>query len=270
MEMAIDSLNFSYADKQVLHGITFCLEKPQMVVILGPNGVGKSTLIYCIDRLLNPQYGTVLLDGQDIDEMPLKELALKVAYVPCASSAVFQMSVIDSIMIGRQPRSAWRMNDSDMSVVHDVIEMLDIEDLMFRPISELSAGQRQKVMIARGLVQETQVLLLDEPTANLDVKHQMEVMDLMKFLVEEKEKVVLAVCHDINLAAKYADSVLLMSDGGIFASGSPAEVITAANIEKVYGVQAEVIVDEGRPHVIFKYGTSGRSSLRSSNRSSCA
>lgn len=255
MKLNVNGISFSYPSKSVLNDITFDFDGPQLVAILGPNGVGKSTLIYCIDRILKPSGGAVLINDRDTREYPMKELAKTVGYVPYASSDTFPMTVVDAVLLGRHPHSNWKSTRADVKVVYDVLRMMGIEDLAKRQFNELSAGQHQKAMLARGLVQEPQILLLDEPTANLDVRHQLGVTKLLRDLAHERNMLIVMICHDLNIASKYADSILMMKDGTIFAAGTAEEVITKDNIETVYDVRCSVIDDEGRPHVILQDGT---------------
>ena len=161
--------------------------------------------------------------------------------------------------MGRHPYSRWGSLDDDLDMVYDVLEKLGIENLAMRPFNELSAGQHQKVMLARGLVQEPKILLLDEPTSNLDVKHQLDVAKMLKKLSEEQHILIIMICHDINIAAKYSDEIILLCDGSIYDIGTPQEVITEENLAHVYGVTSRIVDDDGRPHVILKDTISERS-----------
>ena len=252
MMIKIDDMAFSYSSVPVLESITMDLSGPQLVAILGPNGVGKSTLIHCINKILTPTRGTVLVNDRNVKDYQTYKLSQLVGYVPYSSSDTFPMTVIDTVLIGRHPRSRWKFNDHDLDVVYDVLELLNIQDLALRPFNELSAGQHQKVMLARGLAQEPEILLLDEPTSNLDVRHQLEVMKLLKRISQEKNVLVVIICHDINISAKYADKILLLSEGTIYSAGTPNEVITKENLKAVYDVEAEIIDDDGSPHAMFK------------------
>ena len=256
MQLIINDIDFSYSSTPVLHDITVRMEGPKFVSILGPNGVGKSTLIHCINKILSPTKGTVMIDEKDVKETSLKELAKIVGYVPYSSNDTFPLTVVDTVLMGRHPHSKWGSLDEDLDIVYGTLEMLGITDLAMRSFNELSAGQHQKVMLARGLVQEPKILLLDEPTSNLDVRHQLDVTMMLKQLSIEKQILVIMISHDINIAAKYADEVIMMHDGSIYAIGTPQEVITKENMETVYGVNTKIIDDDGRPHVILKNSVS--------------
>ncbi len=252
MKLKIDKVEFRYSSTPVLKDICLELDGCKFVSIMGPNGVGKSTLIHCINKILSPTAGSVFIDGEDVKNINLKSMAKQVGYVPYSASDTFPLTVVDTVLMGRHPHSTWGSLDEDLDIVYDTLELLEISDLAMRSFNELSAGQHQKVMLARGLVQEPKILLLDEPTSNLDIRHQLEVTRILKELAIEKNILIIMISHDINIAAKYADEVIMMHDGGIFAVGTPAEVITEDNLETVYGVRSKVIFDEGRPHVILR------------------
>ncbi len=252
MYLKINNVQFEYTSVPVLKDICLDVDGAQFVSILGPNGVGKSTLIHCINKILTPTAGVVTLDGNDVKETPLKELAKQVGYVPYTSSDTFPLTVVDTVLMGRHPHSKWKSLSEDLDIVYDTLKLMGIEDLAMRPFNELSAGQRQKVMLSRGLVQEPQILLLDEPTSNLDVRHQLEVTKILLDLSRSKNITVIMISHDLNIAAKYADNLILMHEGSIFSVGKPYDVLTEENLKVVYGVDSTIIADDDRPHVILR------------------
>jgi len=252
MIIDINGLQFGYSSVPVLKDVTVKMEGPKFISILGPNGVGKSTLIHCINKILTPTEGVVMIDDREVKDITIKEMAKMVGYVPYSANDTFPLTVVDTVLMGRHPHSHRGSLDSDLDIVYDTLEMLGILDLAMRSFNELSAGQHQKVMLARGLAQEPKILLLDEPTSNLDVRHQLEVAKMLKRLSREKDILVIMICHDINIAAKYSDEIILLNGGTVYAVGTPNEVITEGNLEDVYGVICRVIDDDGMPHVILK------------------
>ncbi len=255
MEVKIDDVSFSYKgseDSPVLKEISALIRGPQVVSILGPNGVGKSTLIHCINKILEPTHGVVMLDGVETTEYTLKEMAKRISYVPYSSSDTFPLTVVDTILLGRHPHAGWKTTDEDLRKVYEVLERLEISDLAMRYFNELSAGQHQKVMLARGLVQEPDIILLDEPTSNLDIRHQLGISRMLRELSRTDGILVVMISHDLNIAARYSDNIILMHNGGIYAAGSPKDVLTEENIRTVYGVESKIIDDEGRPYIVVR------------------
>jgi iron complex transport system ATP-binding protein len=251
VELELKDLSFAYKEMNVLKDINLILNEPKLISIIGPNGVGKSTLIHCINKILSPTGGCVLVNGIDNRELSYKNLAKIMGYVPYTTVNTFPISVTDAVLMGRHPHSGRNITDQDLRIVFETLEMLEIDDLAERSLNELSAGQLQKVVLAKGIAQQPRVLLLDEPTSNLDIKHQVNVTKLLKTVSEEKKMMVIMICHDLNIAAKYSDSIIMMHDGEIFAVGSPSEVITPENITSVYGISCKIIDDFGRPHIIL-------------------
>ena len=250
VKLKIKDVEFSYASVPILKDVCIELAASEMLGVVGPNGAGKSTLLRCIDRILKPQRGSILLDEREIKEMSRMELAKKMGYIPQSSAQVFPATVFDTVLMGRRPHIGWRSNEKDMKKVLETLQMLNIKSFAMRDINELSGGQQQKVFIARALTQEPDVLLLDEPTSNLDIKHQLEVMDIIKNIVREKGIAAIMAIHDLNLASRYADRIVMMNGGEVFDAGDAAAVLTPENIKHVYDVEVEVPNHGGRPYIV--------------------
>ena len=253
IELDIRDLGFGYTqESDVLKDVTIRISGPQLISIIGPNGVGKSTFIYCLNKILTPTDGCVYIDGEDINGISIKDLAKKMGFVPHATSDVFPMTVMDTVLMGRHPHSGRKITDDDVKEAYRILKLLDIGELAMRPFDQLSAGQHQKVILARGLAQKPRVLLLDEPTSNLDIKHQMDVARILKELSISEDMTVIMISHDLNIASRYSDRIVMMFDRGIYRLGTPEEVITQDNIRHVYNVESKVVMDEGRPYVILR------------------
>ncbi len=247
----VKDLAADYGDLRVWDGISLEINEPGLVVILGPNGVGKSTFMYMLNKILVPVEGSVYLGDRDIAEMDYRDIARIVAYVPQKSDETFSMSVLNTVLMGRYPISGRTTSAEDVRYAAKCLKVLGITDLAMRDFNELSAGQHQKVMIARGLAQEPQIMLLDEPTSNLDVFHQMHVMKMLRDIAHQKGIIILAICHNLNIASRFADRLILFSEGAIKSDGTPEQVITAENIQDVYNVKADITEVDGRPYAIF-------------------
>ncbi len=251
--MSLDHVHCGYRNKEILSDISFDITEPGYICIVGPNGVGKSTLIKVIDGIIKPTSGTVTVMGKDVKDYSLRELSKTVGYVPVISSDFNVLSVLDTVLIGRFSRQKWRTTKADIEIALKALRAMEIDDLAARNFNELSAGQRQKVSISRGLVQEPKILMLDEPTANLDIRHQIYVSAFLRKLSDTTGMTAFTVSHDLNLAAKYATKVIVLQrPGKIYAIGSPEEVITKQMIHDVYEVDCEVVDDNGTPHVILQ------------------
>ena len=250
--LVVKDLQFHYqGGPRVLKKINFTLEDGKFLAILGNNGVGKSTMLKCFNRIIAPDAGEVILNGEDLLKMPVRQVAKRIAFV-AQNVPNTQMTVHDMVMLGRRPYMRWGFTEHDHELVHRAMDRLKVSDFRGRFLNQLSGGERQKVMLARGLVQEPEILLLDEPTSNLDVRHQLDVTKMLKRLSEERGILIVMISHDINIAAKFADKVVLMFQGRIFDAGTPNEVITEDNLRTVYGVTSRIVDDDGRPHVILK------------------
>jgi len=259
MRLKIDNLEVGYGAAPVISGVTIEIPAGEFVGIIGPNGSGKTTLLRAVARVLKPTVGKVLLDGRDIFELSVREMAREVAVVPQETTVAFDFTCLEVVLMGRNPHlGRFQVEGSrDREIAEQAMQMTGTLHLASRPINALSDGERQRVVIARGLAQQARTILLDEPTSHLDINYQFEIMDLIRSLNRKNGLTVLAVLHDLNLAAQYADRLVLLGGGGVQAIGVPEEVLTADNVRRVY--KAEVWVRRhpttGRPYVIA--GVSG-------------
>lgn len=249
MILTIAGLQFRYNGCAVLDNIGFKVEKGQIVAVLGVNGAGKSTLLKCIDGILKPKGGAVLVEGEDMRRMGRERVARRLAYVPQRYTEEEGLSVFDAVLLGRKPHARWSYSESDMQVVEGVLQTIGIEHLALRAANKLSGGEAQKVMIARALAQEPDVLLLDEPTSSLDLKNQIEVISLLGSTVRSRGIAVLAAMHDISMAMRFADLFLFLKDGRIHAAVAKKDV-TPETIASVYGVKVLLGEADGYPFVI--------------------
>ncbi|WP_432252515.1 ABC transporter ATP-binding protein [Streptomyces sp. HNM1019] len=247
-------LTLAYEDRTVVDGLDLEVPDGEVTVIVGPNACGKSTLLRALGRLLRPRGGAVLLDGTDLARIPTKRIAQSVGLLPQTPVAPEAITVADLVSRGRQPHQRWwqQWSEEDERAVTDAMERTDVTALADRPVDELSGGQRQRVWIAMALAQETDLLLLDEPTTYLDISHQVEVLDLVRQLNHERGRTVVAVLHDLNQAARYADHLIAMKGGGIVARGRPGDIVTADLVHEVFGLGSVVVPDPvtGSPLVV--------------------
>lgn len=249
VNITIKSLTFGYNGSMILDNLNLVVEDSEVLGLVGPNGSGKTTLIKCMDKILKPK-GSILIDGRDIDTVSRTELAKRLGYVPQSSSTPLATTVFDTVLMGRRPHISWRVSDSDLDKVADILGLLHLENLAMRDFSQLSGGQKQKVLIARALAQEPEVLLLDEPTSSLDMKHQLEVMETISSLVKEKKISAVMALHDLNLASMFVDKLAILKGGKIYAAGEPIDLLNAKNIRDVYGVEAVVMNNLDRPYIV--------------------
>jgi iron complex transport system ATP-binding protein len=238
----VGHLSFGYCDTEVLRDISFKVKRGSFLAIAGPNGAGKSTLLNLLCAALRPKSGSINIDAAPIEAYSSRSLARKVAVVRQEFVPVFGFSVIETVLMGRTPYSKRCLFESriDRQIADEAMEATDTARFAARPLANLSGGERQRVFIARALAQDTDILLLDEPTSFLDIKHQVGIYDLLKAIQLQKGKTIAAVTHDINLAVRYADAALLLgpvqADSSGFWYGCPAEVFLPERIEAVFGV----------------------------------
>lgn len=251
MGLKVNNLNFSYAEKDILKDISLEVKPGEILGLLGPNGVGKTTLLKCINKILAPTSGEIFINSKRIDHLSEKNLAHHLSYVPQSTHSNFPVTVVDMIMIGRLPFMNFKVGKKDKDVVFGLLDEMGLSDMAFDPINRLSGGERQRVFIARAIAQEPRVILLDEPTSNLDMKHQVEILKLLKRTVTENQISAVMTVHDLTLAGMFCDKVVMLKDQSIYARGYCHEVITEANIEAVYGVKTEIHERHGKPHVLL-------------------
>tara|TARA_B110000444_G_scaffold166165_1_gene155303 strand:- start:4003 stop:4866 length:864 start_codon:yes stop_codon:yes gene_type:complete len=240
--LEVRNLSFSYGENRVLEEIDLSIPENELVSVLGINGAGKSTLLKCLNRIITPQTAEIKLKSKDVQELDLVEISKLISYVPQSVRSSFSMDVFDVVLLGRRPYINWRIGERDREIVSETLRFLNLEDFAFRKFNKLSGGERQRIIIAKAIAQEPQLFLLDEPTSDLDLKNQIQVMKKLKSLVSDSEssKSALVAIHDINIAARFSDRIILLSDGKIVADGTPIEVLTSENIAKVFGVTSEI------------------------------
>ncbi|MFW5987776.1 MAG: ABC transporter ATP-binding protein [Methanohalophilus sp.] len=239
MKINIEGLEFSYNGHPTLKNMNVMVNKGEFLSIIGPNGSGKTTLLKCINKILEPKKGSIYIDNRNLEEFHRKDIAKQVGYIPQAERGTFPSTVFDTVLMGRKPHMNWMPGAKDLEVVSDVMDVLELNDIAMKNINELSGGQRQKVIIARALAQQPEILLLDEPTSSLDLKHQLEVLDITQKQTLSGVSVIMTV-HDLNLAARYSDKIIMMKEGEIFHGGG-IEILTPENIEPVYEVSVDVL-----------------------------
>ena len=245
MALIARDIEFGYDKKiPILHGVSIQAEPGQMISLIGPNGSGKTTFIKCLNRIHRASGGTLTLDGKDLFSCKRESLAKKIGYVPQSLGNMMGGTVLDVIIIGRRQSITWKITEEDIGKAREILRPLGSEHLANQSYQELSGGQKQQVLIARALAQDTDIYLFDEPTSYLDIRNQLEVMKIARHLVEDLGRTVIMVVHDLNMAMRYSDRVVLMQNGRIFASGTPKEVLSEDNIWEVYGIRVEIIKEK--------------------------
>ncbi|RZL83309.1 MAG: ABC transporter ATP-binding protein [Rhodococcus sp. (in: high G+C Gram-positive bacteria)] len=249
-----EHLSLGYGDRVIVDNLDLEVKTGVITTVIGPNGCGKSTLLRALGRLLKPRNGSVLLDGKAIGSMRTKDVARTLGMLPQAPVAPEGLTVADLVARGRHPHQSWlrQWSSDDEGEVAEALALTGVSDLADRPVDQLSGGQRQRAWISMALAQGTDILLLDEPTTYLDLAHSIEVLDLVDRMHEELGRTVVMVLHDLNLAIRYSDQLIVMRDGTIVAAGAPKDIISAELLLEVFGLEAAVIADpvSDRPLVV--------------------
>ena len=236
MRLKIEDLSFSYGKRKVLENIELEVAEGEILCLVGPNGAGKSTLLKCIAGIIRPNSGRILLGETDLTRASLKHLSKIMGYVPQSMRPSVSTTVFEAILTSRPPYIGWSPSRTDLEKKEDIIRRLGLEELAFRYINEVSGGELQRVLLAMALVKEPKVLLLDEPTSNLDLKHQIEILRLVRDL-RCRGLIIIMATHDLTSAYRVSDKILMLKSGRVFATGKPEDVLTAKNISEVYGVE---------------------------------
>ena len=251
--LSVRDLMFSYGETPILKGVSFDAEPNTIISILGPNGTGKTTLLKCLCNLHRPQEGSITIDGKEILEMPSREIAKHIGFVP-QSTPPSRNTVFDTALIGRKPHMDWGMTKRDYEITWEILKALKLDHLALRKSNEISGGEFQKVQIARAIIQEPDVLILDEPSNNLDISNQHRTMHTIMDFVRSRGMCTIMTMHDINLAVHYSDKLLFLKDGKVAAYGG-MEIVTENLIEQVYGIESEIIYHRGVPLVVPRFSS---------------
>jgi iron complex transport system ATP-binding protein len=248
MILKVNNLTFKYNSHNVLNNIHFSVEKGEILAILGPNGVGKTTLLKCINSILKRKNGDIYINEQDTISMNVTEIAKQMSYV-AQNIVAARLTAFDAILLGRRPHIKWRVSKDDIKKVDAVIKRLNLEHLSLKYIDQMSGGELQKISLARAFVQETNLFLLDEPTSNLDLKNQAEILGLVKRVVKGHSIAAIMTMHDLNTALRYSDKYLFLQNGSICGAGN-VKNISCSMVESVYGIPVEILQHKGYPVII--------------------
>lgn len=246
-------MSCGFGAKTILHNVSAEIREGSFHAVLGANGSGKTTLLRCIARLLEPRDGSIVIDNRDVEDYTARELAQKLSFVRQYAHTDFEFSAFEIVLMGRNPYQTHLQNESqrDWEIVEQCMKQTNTWHLRFAHTNQMSGGELQRVMIARALAQQTPVMLLDEPTSNLDIAHQYDIMELLGSITRKEHKTVLLVLHDLNMALQYCPELLLLHQGDILFQGLTPEGLTPENIEKVFGIRAAIEHAGGQPHLVF-------------------
>lgn len=244
MDLVISRVGKSFGSHRILDDISFALKSGEILALVGPNGSGKSTLIKSITRIHDPTSGIISLDGADIRTMNPVDVAMKIGYVPQHFTYTLYSTVFETVLLGRRRYIQWSVSDGELSRVQSALDALGMADLAGAYMDQLSGGERQKVFIARALAQNPSLFLFDEPTSALDIRYQIEVMETMRRITREQGASMVIAVHDLNLAYRYADAVLVLDHGRMAGYGEPHTVLTPECVRQVYGVDSFLVENE--------------------------
>jgi len=248
MILQVNDLAFQYKSHHTLENVNFSIQRGETTVILGPNGVGKTTLLKCLNSILSPQNGNILVKDKNIREMDIKQIAKEISYV-AQKNETARITAFDAILLGRHPHIRYKTRPEDLKKVDAVIKRLNLSHLRLTYLDQMSGGELQKVSIARALVQQTDLLLLDEPTSSLDLKNQTDILELIRHIVKDHGIAAVMTMHDLNTALRYADQYLFLKDKTIYGAGKIKD-ISADMVSEVYGVNVEIVYHNGFPLVV--------------------
>ncbi|HKI04729.1 MAG TPA: ABC transporter ATP-binding protein [Thermoanaerobaculia bacterium] len=243
MNLVAERIVCAYGERTVLHDFNLVAEPGTVTALLGPNGAGKSTALRALSRLLRPRAGKVTLGGEDVWRLPRRSFGRQVAFVPQSEAIAWPMTVEQVVLLGRVPHRGWLLPYSaeDRAALRTALRQVDLEDFQGRDLDSLSGGERRRALLARALAQDARVLLLDEPGAHLDLRHQVELFDLLARLARERRAAVVLSLHDLNLASLYADRAVLLNEGRIVAQGPTQEVLTPGLLRETFGIAVETV-----------------------------
>jgi iron complex transport system ATP-binding protein len=252
--ITVQGLSFAFEQEEILKDIDLKIDKGKFYSILGPNGSGKTTLIKNICKTLSTKHGSIYVGEKDIKGLGSREMATEMALVPQNTTVEFDFSALDIVLMGRTPYISRfsRESEEDLNIAQKAMEATNTWQLRHKSINSLSGGERQRVIVARAITQATDIILLDEPISSLDIYHQVEILNTLKELNLKKSITVIAVLHDLNLAAAYSDQIIMMHQGRIHSQGEPEKILDKEKVKEIYGIDVHVIKNpvSGKPHVI--------------------
>lgn len=250
----VKNLSYSYGKKIIIEDMSFAISQGDFCAIMGPNGCGKTTLLKCIANLLPVKANTVFVNGKDSTSYSIKKLARQIAFVPQHTPLDFEFSAFETVLMGRNPYQTHLQNESqkDWDIVEECMKKTNTWHLRFAPLTEMSGGEMQRVLLARALAQQTPIMLLDEPLSNLDISHQFEIIKLLREISQNEKKTILLIVHDPNIAIRYCKTLLLLHNHRIVYHGDIEEGLTVQNIKNYFGVEAMKEKINNQTHIIYK------------------